>query len=178
MTEHTLQDVVIADDSVIQHPCEFEGRNKMYFGAHIRIRKGCWFDVSTDDPRYKYQIELGDGTAIGRDNQFSTSSKITLGRCVMTASNVHIATQTHNYEDIEKPIMYQGATDTGPLSIGDGTWIGRNAIILCASVGKQCVIAAGSYVNKDVPDYCVVAGVPAKIIKRYNQETKKWERCV
>ena len=74
--------------------------------------------------------------------------------------------------------MFLGSTDKGPITIGEGSWIGRNAVILSANIGRNCVVAAGSYVNKDVPDYCVVAGVPAKIIKRYNMETKKWERCV
>ena len=174
MTSHSTRDISLEIDTMIQHPCEFENMQNITFGNNIRIRSGCWFDATTEDAH----IHLSQGCAIGRNNQLSTSSSITLEPGVMTASNVHIATQTHNYEDINTPIMFQGSTDKGPITIGFGTWIGRNAIILCASVGKQCVVAAGSYVNKDVPDYCVVAGVPAKIIKRYNQETKTWERCV
>ena len=178
MTGKTSEDVQLGNDTVIQHPCEFENIDKITFGEHVRVRSGCWFDVSIDDPRYKSQIDIMEGCAIGRNNQLTTQSKITLEPFVMTASNVHIATQTHNYEDITMPISAQGATDTGPITLGAGCWIGRNVVIVGASVGRNSVVAAGSYVNKDIPDYCVAAGVPAKIIKKYNQETKKWERCV
>lgn len=44
------------------------------------------------------------------------------------------------------------------------------------TIGRHCVIAAGSIVTKDIPDYCVAVGAPAKVVKKYNVETKKWEK--
>jgi len=172
-TAMSTREIHIGDNTIIQHPAEFENPDNISFGNQIRVRMGSWFDCSTPEAK----IEIGDGCAIGRDNQISTSSKIVLEKCVLTAANVHISTQTHNYEDIDKPIMSQGTTDNGSITLGEGCWIGRNSLIF-ASVGKGSVVAANSFVNKDVPDYCVVAGSPAKIIKRYSHEEKRWLRCV
>lgn len=64
----------------------------------------------------------------------------------------------------------------GGVSIGDETWIGTGVVIAgTVTIGKHCVIGANSVVTKDIPDYCVAAGNPCKIIKRYSFETKQWE---
>ncbi|WP_350669671.1 DapH/DapD/GlmU-related protein, partial [Pseudoalteromonas sp. 43-MNA-CIBAN-0464] len=60
--------------------------------------------------------------------------------------------------------------------IKSGAWIGENVCIIGASVGKNSVVAANSVVTKDVPDYCVVAGAPARIIKRYCHESQSWKK--
>jgi len=63
------------------------------------------------------------------------------------------------------------------VRIGDGTWIGQRAIILPGvSVGKHCIIVAGSVCTKDIPDYSMAAGVPAKVIKRWDKAEKQWIR--
>ena len=63
------------------------------------------------------------------------------------------------------------------IKIGKGSWIGTHvAIIGDVHVGKHCVIGANSVVTKDVPDYSVAIGIPAKVIKKYNFEIKKWEK--
>ena len=63
------------------------------------------------------------------------------------------------------------------VRIGDGTWIGQNAIILPGvSIGKKCVIGAGSVVTKSIPSYCIAVGNPAKVIKKYSFEKSKWEK--
>ena len=91
-------------------------------------------------------------------------------------SNNYIASNTHNYENVDVAIIFQGASkinknNRGYLEIKDDFWIGTN----CAIIG-DIVIGANSVITKDVPDYCVVAGNPAKIIKKYNFNTKKWEK--
>jgi acetyltransferase-like isoleucine patch superfamily enzyme len=60
------------------------------------------------------------------------------------------------------------------VEIGEGAWIGENVCIIGASVGKGCVIGANSVVTKNIPDYCVAVGAPAKIIKRYSFELNEW----
>ena len=83
---------------------------------------------------------------------------------------------THNYKDISKPINEQGG-EARPIIVGDGSWIGINSTILDGTViGKNCVVGAHSLVKGSFPDYCVIAGAPAKIIKRYNEQNKLWIR--
>ena len=62
------------------------------------------------------------------------------------------------------------------VTIGEDSWIGENVCICGASIGKHCVIGANSVVTKDIPDYCVAAGIPAKVIKKYNFEKNSWDR--
>ena len=65
------------------------------------------------------------------------------------------------------------------LKIVQGSWIGTHvAIIGDVHIGRNCVIGANAVVTRDVPDYCVVAGAPAQIIKRFNLQTKKWEKGI
>ena len=75
------------------------------------------------------------------------------------------------------PIKEQGMRQISNVVIGEGTWIGENVSILGCSIGKQCVIGAGSIVTKDIPDYCVAVGNPAKVIKKYSLVKRKWESC-
>ncbi|NJI75026.1 acyltransferase [Sphingobacterium kitahiroshimense] len=84
---------------------------------------------------------------------------------VLIAPGVFITTNQHNFEDISMPIRLQGGNSNG-IRIKSGAWIGANAIVMDGvTVGHNSVVAAGAVVTKNVPDYCVVGGVPAKIIK-------------
>jgi acetyltransferase-like isoleucine patch superfamily enzyme len=65
----------------------------------------------------------------------------------------------------------------GPVIIEDEVWIGNGACILPnVTIGKHSIIGSNAVVTKDIPPYCVAAGVPAKIIKQYNPQTEKWEK--
>ena len=92
--------------------------------------------------------------------------------------NVCITSIDHRYEEVGKSVLDQGikVTDT---KIGDGCFIGFGAIIQAGTtLGKHCVVGANAVVRGDFPNYSVIAGVPAKIIKRYNLKTEKWERVI
>ena len=66
---------------------------------------------------------------------------------------------------------------TGGVCIGDDTWLGTNTVIAgTVRIGRHCVIGANSVVTEDIPDFCVAAGNPCKVIKKYNSCTKSWER--
>jgi acetyltransferase-like isoleucine patch superfamily enzyme len=73
--------------------------------------------------------------------------------------------------------MDQPVTFTRKVEIGSGSWIGENACIIGAKVGENSVIGANSVVTKDIPDYCVAVGIPARVIRKYNREKKVWEKC-
>ena len=76
--------------------------------------------------------------------------------------------------NLEVPIKEQGIIQKKDVYIGDGSWLGENVCVIGASIGQHCVIGANSVVTKDIPDYSVAVGSPAKVIKRYNPETKQW----
>ncbi len=94
----------------------------------------------------------------------------------MFAQNVVLSGLNHAYEDIGMSIHDQKVT-TKEIVIEDEAWLAANSVVVAGvRIGKHSVVAAGSVVTRDVPPYSIVAGNPAKIIKQYNKETKKWER--
>lgn len=95
---------------------------------------------------------------------------------VNLAQNVTVTGLNHNYQDAEKMIDEQGVS-TLPVVIEDDVWVGANSVILPGvTLGKHCVVAAGSVVSHSVPPYSICAGCPARIIKTYDFETKEWKK--
>ncbi|WP_339882837.1 acyltransferase [Polaribacter vadi] len=121
-------------------------------------------------------LEIGDGTSIGNFNHIFATEKVVIGRKVLTADKVYISDNLHSYENISIPIIDQKIKQISHVEIGDGSWIGENVCIIGVKIGKNCVIGANSVVTKNIPDYCVAAGSPAKIIKKFNSSINKWER--
>lgn len=126
------------------------------------------------------KIQIGDECDIGVRNRFD--GNITIENEVLFGPDNYICSNDHNYENVEISIMKQGARSIKSnghdgIRIGEGSWVGTHvAIIGDVHIGKHCVIGANSVVTKDIPDYCVVAGAPAKILKKYNFEKKEWEK--
>lgn len=124
-------------------------------------------------------LTIGNNTEIGNHSTISAYNEIQIGDGVLTGPHVFIADHNHNYENPNKPIYTQGVKiqTNSKVKIGYGTWIGTNAVIVGnVQIGKNCVIGANSVVTKDIPDYSVAVGSPAKVIKRYNFENKQWEK--
>ena len=110
-------------------------------------------------------------------NHIIATRKILIGKSVLTANHVYITDNLHGYKDVTVPIICQPITQLNDVIIGDGSWIGENVCIIGASIGKHCVIGANAVVTKDIPDYCVAVGVPAKVIKLFDFNTNTWRRC-
>lgn len=109
-------------------------------------------------------VVIGDHTRIGLHN--TIIGPVTIGSHVNLAQGITITALNHNFEDKSQRIDDQGVS-TSPVVIGDDIWIGANAVILPGvSIGHHSVVAAGAVVTKDVPPHSLVAGVPAKIIKK------------
>lgn len=129
------------------------------------------------DSENSKKIIIGEGTQIGSYNAFAAMNNLTIGKFVLFASYVTVTDHSHNYEDINTPIMFQGSASKGPVIIEDNCWIGFGSHILSGvKIGKNSVIGANSVVTKSIPPFCVAAGSPAQIIKEYNSKTKSWEK--
>ena len=127
-------------------------------GRHSVVESFCCINNAVGD------VIIGDYTRIGLHN--TIIGPVTIGNHVNLAQGITVTALNHNFSEPGKRIDEQGVS-TGQVVIGDDVWIGANAVVLPnVSIGCHSVIAAGAVVTKDVPDGCVVAGVPAKIIKR------------
>ena len=133
---------------------------RFWLGRHSVIEPFCCINNAVGD------VTIGDYTRIGIHN--TIIGPVCIGNHVNLAQGITITALNHNFEDASKRIDEQGIS-TKPVVIGDDVWIGANAVILPGvTIGSHCVVAAGAVVTKDVPDNCVVGGVPAKVIKSLN----------
>ena len=170
--------------------CVFAGVNfsgGVYVGRHVHfvngnvIKLGKGVQIRPDvDLFAASEFCVGDGCDIGTRNRIV--GNVIIEDNVLLGPDNYICSHDHYYQDVKLPIKSQGVyavNNNGhrELRIGEGSWIGTHvAIIGDVHIGKHCVIGANSVVTKDVPDYCVVLGAPAKIVKRYNFSTEKWEK--
>ena len=112
-------------------------------------------------------MRIGDRCLIGRGSHIVAHHSIVIGDDVYTGPYVYITDQNHGYADPETPIGRQWPSNAA-VSIGAGSWLGAGVIVLPGSViGRNVVVAAGSVVRGVVPDCCVVAGVPARVVREY-----------
>ena len=118
-------------------------------------------------------VRIGNGSEIGERCRISIANSLEIGEKVLLSPNVYITDCDHEYRNISVPVIDQGIAQKGQtVSIGYGSYIGINAVIVGnVKIGKHCVIGANSVVTKDVPDYCVAVGSPARVIKRM------WKCC-
>lgn len=107
----------------------------------------------------------------------SAEANISIGDNVLFASNVLVTNENHGI-DPESDIPYMDQKlSARDVVIGNGCWIGEKACILSGvTIGEKCIIGAGSIVTKSIPSYSIAVGNPARIIKQYNFQTKRWER--
>jgi acetyltransferase-like isoleucine patch superfamily enzyme len=116
-------------------------------------------------------VRIGDRCLIGRGSGIVGHLAIEIGNDVWTGHHVYITDQNHGYEKIDLPISMQTQPEE-PVVIGDGSWIGAGSVILPgAHIGKHVAIGANSVVNGSIPDYSVAVGSPAKVIKRYTENS-------
>ena len=140
---------------------------------HVKdLNKGDNFFVGPNTLIYPCKhIDFGNNVFISRNVTISTSSSghspIVLGSDIMIAERVMIIGGNHNISKTDIPMNKQGEGKQGSIIIEDDVWIGAGSIILTEiKIGKGSVIGAGSIVTKSIPEYSIVAGNPAKIIKK------------
>lgn len=128
-------------------------------GKNVNIEHGAFFASGMG-------ISIGDNSGIGLNCR--VAGPLSIGDDVMMAPNVTIVTQNHKISDLNVPMRLQTAPKQ-KVTICDDVWIGTNVIILPGvTIGKGSVIAGGAVVTKDVEEYAIVGGNPAKVIKYRN----------
>jgi acetyltransferase-like isoleucine patch superfamily enzyme len=159
----------------IRKPLLFQNTKSIFLEDGVRVGKYSWLAASRlleNDSK----LILKEGCTVGDFAHIYASKEIIIERKVLIANFVYIADNVHGYEDINVPIMHQNIVQKKPVRIGEGSWIGEHVCIIGANIGKHCVIGANSVVTHDIPDYSIAVGSPAKVIKKYNFETQKWEK--
>lgn len=111
-------------------------------------------------------VTIGDRCLFGAGSGIVGHLRIVIGDDVWTGHHVYVTDQNHGYDDLSRPISQQSMPER-PVSIGDGSWLGHGTVVLPGStIGRHVVVGANSVVRGELPDFCVAAGSPARIIRR------------
>ncbi len=129
-------------------------------GKNVNIERGAVFSS---------HVSLGDNSGIGVGS--SLTGTIEIGNNVMMGPYCTFYSRNHAFDRLDIPMCEQGYLDEKPIVIGDDVWIGGHVIFLPGvHVGNGAIVGAGAVVTKDVPEYAIVGGNPAKVIKYRNGE--------
>jgi len=132
-------------------------------GPHVTLSAGM---VPGQECLTNPVVSIGDRCLLGRGSGVVGHLRIEIGDDVWTGHHVYITDQNHGYEDLERPISVQLMPER-PVRIGAGSWIGHGTVVLPgATIGRHVVVGANSVVTGAIPDDCVAAGNPARVIKR------------
>jgi|GEM_PF-295736 len=166
-------------DSSIGYNVKITNPQYISIGSGVWLGSYTWIYAIDYGPAFTIgtipDIVINDGCYIGRFSHITCSNSVILERNVMVNEGVLISDTSHGYESPDVPVISQQLVTRGPVTVGEGIWVGNGArIIGKLRIGRNCVIGTNAVVLRDVPDYCVVAGAPARIVKRYSLETQKW----
>ena len=134
----------------------YQNPSQIFLGNNVHISQNAFFSCETDAGK----LEICDDVTLAENCRIDFSGGVKIGKNSLISKNVIIETHDHEFDPKSAP-MYRS------LVIGENVWIGMNSTILShvEKIGDNAIISAGAVVTKDVPDNCIVAGVPAKIIK-------------
>lgn len=155
----------------IGKPLVISGKKNISIGSRVRIYPGLRMEAIDNGT-----IEIQDNVSIGQNFHCTSAGKLVIGRNSTISGNTFITCIDHEYRNIAQHIMEQPMIVKDTI-IGENCFIGYGVAIQAGTkLGKQCIVGANAVVRGDFPDYSVIAGVPAKIIRKYNFDTKTWDR--
>ncbi|PQA95869.1 lipopolysaccharide biosynthesis protein [Chryseobacterium shigense] len=150
------------------------GMNKISIGKRVRIYPNVRLEVHGKDSA----MIIEDNVGISQNVHITAGGNLVIKKSATILANTYITDIDHEYEDIDIPVLQQ-KMKVKKTEIGENCFIGMGVAIQAGTIlGKQCIVGSNSVVRGIFPDYCVIAGTPAKIIKKYNFETKTWERVL
>lgn len=157
-------------------PLRIEGASRIFLENRVYIHNGTWLAAMPCTGEKDCKLIIKKGSTIGDFCHIYSTKSIVIEENVLLANFVYISDNQHGYENVNQPIIKQSITQRQVVCIGEGSWLGEHVCIIGANVGKHCVIGANSVVTHDISDYCIAVGIPARVIKKYNFESHKWEK--
>ena len=147
------------------------GTKRIFLGNKVRIQSGCRLETHGTG-----EIHIKDDVSIGQNFHCTAGGKLIIGSHTTISGNTFITDMDHDYQEIGKHILEQPMKVTNTV-IGENCFIGYGVAIQAGTkLGKQCVVGANAVVRGEFSDFCVLVGVPARVIKRYNTNTGQWEK--
>lgn len=143
----------------IGNHCRLDLKNKIIIGKKSKIND---FVVIKTKNNF---VTIGENVQINFYCVIYGGAGVKIGNDVMIGPHVMIASGNHDFLQVDRPMRHAGNIEKGPIIIEDDVWIGSHVCILDGvKIGKGSVVGAGSIVTKNIPEYSVIAGVPAKVL--------------
>jgi acetyltransferase-like isoleucine patch superfamily enzyme len=152
--------------TIIAYPIRLSGEARIKLGDGVYIGSNSWLQTHDDGDNRSIAIIVASGTRIAGACVISAVRQVCIEENVLMARNVYISDHIHRYDQADIPILAQGLDKIRPVLVKRGAWLGQN-VVVCpgVTIGMGSVVGANSVVNQDIPDYCVAAGVPARVVK-------------
>nr|WP_315162583.1 DapH/DapD/GlmU-related protein [uncultured Flavobacterium sp.] len=158
--------------SYIGRPIIIKGSENIFIGKHVRI----YPNIRLETYGKEGFVIIKDDVSIGQNVHITSASNLVIGKSTTILANTFVTNIDHDYQEIGIHILKQKYIIRETL-IGENCFIGIGACIQAGTIlGNQCVVGANSVVKGTFPDYSVIVGSPAKIVKRYNLDEKVWMR--
>jgi acetyltransferase-like isoleucine patch superfamily enzyme len=136
-----------------------EGRLEVGEGA--LFEPGVW--ITAPAPA---RVRIGAGTFLNRNVMVASQELVEIGAHCMLANGCFVSDASHRFDDLERPITWQGFESKGPTRIGENCWLGVGVVVTSGvTIGERCVIGANSVVTRDIPPYSIAAGAPARVLR-------------
>ncbi|GMK42110.1 hypothetical protein PCCS19_51690 [Paenibacillus sp. CCS19] len=166
----------LGENTLIEKDCDMFGRKEIAIGSSVFIRTGAWFNICTEVTGERPKIIIGDYCQFNKNVYLSAANRIRIERFSGIGPMTFIMDTQHEYRNIGVPFLYQGITETnGETIIGESTWVGANCLISGPlTIGRGSVIGGNSVVTRDIPDYCVAVGSPARVVKMFDTHANDW----
>jgi acetyltransferase-like isoleucine patch superfamily enzyme len=151
----------------VRHPIEGEvlealDEGRLTIGEGTLLEPGCWLTLAPGA-----RIEIGAGCFLNRNVMIAAHQNVTIGDHTMFANGCFVGDAEHRHDDPEVPVTRQGFVSKGPVRIGSNCWFGVNCVVTSGvTIGDRCVVGANSVVTGNVPEGSVVAGAPARVLRK------------
>lgn len=171
--------MVKSGGTYVNHPIKLVNPKCISLGSYTNIGYGARIDCICKwlDKTYRPNLKIGNGVSIGQNCTINCADSVTIEDNVVIAFGCFITDNEHDDFPVNTH-LFNKKIRVSSTKIGKYTYIGCNSVILSGvHIGDNCIVGAGSIVKRDVPDNTMVAGIPARIIKRYNDISSCWEKA-
>ena len=174
---HKLRNRIIKNNGLMVKPLKITGQQYIHIGRFVKFYENARIECygTFKEQALNPKLIINNNVIINNNFTALIADECSIGENTIIAHNVSIINENHGIDLAIGVPFHEQVLTTRPITIGKNCWIGCNVVLIPgASLGDNCVVGAGAVVNKTFPSNTMIAGVPAKIIKRYDPNAGTW----